>query len=116
MHLVSVLYNVEISYGAKIGAFCCIDHANCIIIGQQARIGQNVMLMHGVTLGSTGEGMVSKSVRHPIVGGGVYMGAQSSVLGGTIIGHCVTIAASSVVLRNVLPWNVAVGMPARLLC
>ncbi|MFP3018993.1 MAG: serine O-acetyltransferase [Candidatus Hodgkinia cicadicola] len=116
LRLLSTLYNIEIGFGAKIGPFCCIDHANCVIIGQQVTLQRNVTLMHGVTLGSTGESVNAITVRHPTIMSGVYIGAHSMVLGSVTIGHCNVIAAGSVALRSVLPWNVIIGAPARLLC
>ncbi|MGP1923161.1 MAG: serine O-acetyltransferase [Candidatus Hodgkinia cicadicola] len=116
LQLVSTFYNIEIGFGAKIGPFCCIDHANCIVIGQQVTLNRNITLMHGVTLGSTGERAYARSVRHPTLMSGVYVGTHSMVLGAITISHCNVIAAGSVALRSVLPWNVVVGAPARLLC
>ncbi|MGP1918333.1 MAG: serine O-acetyltransferase [Candidatus Hodgkinia cicadicola] len=116
LHSVSTLYNIDIGFGAKIGPFCCIDHANCIVIGQQVTLNRNVTLLHGVTLGSTGERANALNVRHPTVMSGVFIGAHSMVLGSITIGHCNVVAAGSVVLRSVLPWNVIIGAPARLLC
>ncbi|MGP1921891.1 MAG: serine O-acetyltransferase [Candidatus Hodgkinia cicadicola] len=116
LHLVSTFYNIEIGFGAKIGPFCCIDHANCIVIGQQVTLNRNITLMHGVTLGSTGERALAHSVRHPTLMSGVFIGAHSMILGAITISHCNIIAAGSVALRSVLPWNVVIGAPARLLC
>ncbi|MGP1911705.1 MAG: serine O-acetyltransferase [Candidatus Hodgkinia cicadicola] len=116
LRLVSMMYNIEIGFGAKIGPFCCIDHANCVVIGQQVTLKRNVMLMHGVTLGSIGERALTFNVRHPTVLSGVFIGTHGTILGAITIGHCNIVAAGSVVLKNVLPWNVIIGAPARLLC
>ncbi|MFP3038920.1 MAG: serine O-acetyltransferase [Candidatus Hodgkinia cicadicola] len=116
LKVVSSLHNVDINHGTLIGPFCCIDHANCIIIGQQAQLAWNILIMHGTTLGSLGERLSTGSIRHPVIMSGVSIGAHSSVLGNIIIGHCVTVAANSTISKFILPYNTVLGSPARLLC
>ncbi len=61
------------------------------------------MLMHGVTLGSTGERALALNVRHPTIMSGVYIGTHSMILGPVTISHCNVVAAGCVALRSVLP-------------
>ncbi|AUG91552.1 Serine acetyltransferase [Candidatus Hodgkinia cicadicola] len=104
----------EISIGARIGKFVLLDHANGVILGQQAVVGDNVVIMHNVTLGASGD-RVELVRRHPTVCSGVYLGASAKLLGNLTVGHCGRVAASAVLTRDLLPYNTAVSLPARVL-
>ena len=86
--------------GARIGKGIMIDHAHSIVIGETAVVGDNVSMLHSVTLGGTGK---EDGDRHPKIGNGVMIGAGAKVLGNIRIGHCSRIAAGSVVLQDVPP-------------
>jgi len=108
--LISERFAIDIHPAAKIGHSIMFDHATGIVIGETAVIGDNVSLLHAVTLGGTGN---EKGVRHPKIGSGVMIGAGAKILGHITIGDCARIAAGSVVLENV-PANVTVaGVPAK---
>ncbi|MEQ1784275.1 MAG: serine O-acetyltransferase, partial [Hyphomonadaceae bacterium] len=51
----SELYGVDIHPAAPIGSGVFIDHATGIVIGETARVGDDVSMLHGVTLGGTGK-------------------------------------------------------------
>ncbi len=74
-----------------------IDHAHSIVIGETAVVGDNVSMLHSVTLGGTGK---EDGDRHPKIGDGVMIGAGAKVLGNIRVGHCSRIAAGSVVLAG----------------
>lgn len=76
-------------------------------------IGDNVYLMHDVTLGATGTG--SSFDRHPKIGNGVFLGAKCTVLGNIAIGEGATVAASALVNKPVPAGYTAVGVPAKLI-
>lgn len=62
---VSEVLHVDIHPAAKIGRGILMDHATGIVIGETAVVGDNVSLLHQVTLGGSGTG---KGVRHPHIG------------------------------------------------
>ena len=88
-----------------------IDHAHSIVIGETAVVGDNVSMLHSVTLGGTGK---EEEERHPKIGNGVLIGAGAKVLGNINVGHCSRIAAGSVVLSEVPPCKTVAGVPARI--
>ncbi len=88
-----------------------IDHAHAIVIGETAVVGNNVSLLHSVTLGGTGK---EDEDRHPKIGNGVLIGAGAKVLGNIKVGNCSRIAAGSVVLTEVPPCKTVAGVPARI--
>ena len=87
-----------------------IDHAHSIVIGETAVVGDNVSMLHSVTLGGTGK---EDGDRHPKIGNGVLIGAGAKVLGNITVGHCSRIAAGSVVLQDVPPMTTVAGVPAK---
>lgn len=107
---VSEVFGVDIHPGARVGKGIMIDHAHSIVIGETAVVGDNVSMLHSVTLGGTGK---EDGDRHPKIGNGVLIGAGAKVLGNITIGHCTRIAAGSVVLQDVPPCKTVAGVPAR---
>lgn len=107
---VSEVFGVDIHPAASIGRGIMIDHAHSIVIGETAVVGDNVSMLHSVTLGGTGK---EDGDRHPKIGNGVLIGAGAKVLGNISVGYCSRIAAGSVVLHDV-PHNTTVaGVPAK---
>jgi serine O-acetyltransferase len=107
----SELFQVDIHPNAKIGKGVFMDHATGVVIGETAVIGDEVSMLHGVTLGGTG---AQRGDRHPKIGRGVLLGAGAKVLGNIQIGEFAKIASGSVVLKPVPPHCTAAGVPARL--
>ncbi|MBQ2263474.1 MAG: serine O-acetyltransferase [Loktanella sp.] len=108
---VSEVFGVDIHPAAKIGKGIMIDHAHSIVVGETAVVGDNVSMLHSVTLGGTGK---EDDDRHPKIGNGVLIGAGAKVLGNIKVGHCSRIAAGSVVLDDVPPMKTVAGVPARI--
>jgi serine O-acetyltransferase len=107
----SEVFGVDIHPAARIGKGIMIDHAHSIVIGETAVVGDDVSMLHSVTLGGTGK---AEEDRHPKIGNGVLIGAGASILGNIKIGHCSRIAAGSVVLREVPPCKTVAGVPAKI--
>ncbi len=108
---VSEIFGVDIHPNARIGKGIMIDHAHSIVIGETAVVGDNVSMLHSVTLGGTGK---EEEDRHPKIEDGVLIGAGAKILGNIRIGHCSRIAAGSVVLSEVPPCKTVAGVPARI--
>lgn len=104
------LTGIEIHPGASIGSGFFIDHGMGVVIGETAEIGNEVTLYHGVTLGGTS---LSKGKRHPTLGDRVVVGAGAKILGAIMIGADSRIGANAVVVRNVPPNSVVVGVPGQ---
>ena len=104
------LTGIEIHPGATIGRRFFIDHGMGVVIGETAEVGQNVTLYHGVTLGGTS---LEKGKRHPTLEDDVVVGAGAKILGAITIGSCSRIGANAVVVKNVPPNSVVVGVPGQ---
>ncbi len=108
---ISEIFGIDIHPAARIGKGIMIDHAHSIVIGETAVVGDNVSMLHSVTLGGTGK---EEEDRHPKIEDGVLIGAGAKVLGNIRIGHCSRIAAGSVVLSDVPPCKTVAGIPAKI--
>ncbi|TJZ94024.1 serine O-acetyltransferase [Paracoccus gahaiensis] len=108
----SECFGVDIHPAAKIGTGVMIDHAHSIVIGETATVGNDVSMLHSVTLGGTGK---EDGDRHPKIGDGVLIGAGAKVLGNIHVGHHSRIAAGSVVLHDVPSCKTVAGVPARVI-
>ena len=107
----SELFQVDIHPATRIGRGIFMDHGTGIVIGETAVVGDDVSMLHGVTLGGTG---AERDDRHPKIGKGVLLGAGAKVLGNILIGDYAKIASGSVVLKPVPKGCTAAGVPARL--
>ncbi len=102
---------IEIHPGATIGKGLFIDHGSGVIIGETAKLGDNVTLYQGVTLGGTGK---EKRKRHPTLEDNVMVSAGAKILGSFTIGENSKIGAGSVVLGPVPANCTVVGIPGRI--
>lgn len=100
---------IEIHPAAVVGRRLFIDHGMGVVIGETAVVGDDVVLFHGATLG--GKAMRTGK-RHPTLGDGVVVGTGAKILGPVWIGDGAQIGANAVVLKDVPPGSVAVGVPA----
>lgn len=108
---VSELFQVDIHPAARIGSGVFLDHGTGIVIGETAVVGDDVSMLHAVTLGGTG---AERGDRHPKIGRGVLLGAGAKVLGNIIVGDYAKVASGSVVLKPVPSGCTVAGVPARL--
>lgn len=104
------LTGTDIHPGAEIGESFFIDHATGVVIGETCRIGNNVKIYQGVTLGAKSfpkdeRGRVIKGLqRHPTIEDDVVILANATILGGeTVIGRGVTVGGNVYVTESVPP-------------
>lgn len=109
---VSEAFHVDIHPAARFGRGILMDHATGIVIGETAVVGDNVSMLHHVTLGGSGTG---RGRRHPQLGHGVLLGAGVTVLGPVTVGAGTKIGAGSVVVNDLPEHCVAVGVPAKVI-
>jgi len=112
-HLARFLTGIEIHPGALIGRRVFIDHGMGVVVGETAEIGDECTIYQGVTLGGTS--LAKGAKRHPTLGRGVIVGANSQVLGGFTVGDGARVGSNAVVLKPVPAGATAVGNPARVL-
>lgn len=103
-------FQTDINPAAKFGRGIFFDHATGIVVGATATIGDDVSILHSVTLGGTGK---ECGDRHPKVANGVLIGAGATILGNIEIGQCSRVAAGSLVLKPVPAKTTVAGVPAK---
>jgi serine O-acetyltransferase len=106
----SDLLQVSIHPSARIGNSVFLDHATALVVGAFVEIGDEVTILHNVTIGRTGTG----AVHAPRIGRGVFLSAGSTILGDVTIGDFAKIGAGAIVTSDVPAGCTAVGVPARL--
>jgi len=98
---------IDIHPGARIGRRFFIDHGTGVVIGESSRIGDNVRLYHGVTLGafSPRRGQTIRGTkRHPTLEDDVTIYPGATILGGeTVVGHGSVVNANAYVTESVPP-------------
>ena len=124
---------VHISAGARIGRDCSLGQnvfvGNKVVIGNNCKIQNNVSVYDNVTLEDNvfcGPSMVFTNVYNPrsavsrkeeyrntLVKRGVTIGANSTIVCGTTLGEYAFVAAGAVINRNVKPYALMAGVPAR---
>jgi serine O-acetyltransferase len=109
-HVSRFITGIEIHPAARLGRGLFIDHGMGIVIGETAEVGNNVSLLQGVTLGGTS---TRREKRHPTLLDNVTVGAGAKIIGAITIGENSRVGAGSVVVRDVPPNAVVVGVPGR---
>ena len=106
-----VLTGIDLPSETTVGRRLRIEHFGGIIVSGDTVIGDDVVIRNGVTLGlrRTGERGA------PILGNRVDIGAGAKILGKIHIGDGAVIGANAVVLKDVPPGALAVGIPARII-
>jgi len=108
----SAVFQTDINPAVRIGQGIFLDHATGLVVGETAVIEDDVSILQEVTLGGTGK---EAGDRHPKIRRGVLIGAGAKILGNIEIGHCVRVAAGSVVLKSVPHNKTVAGVPAKVI-
>jgi serine O-acetyltransferase len=111
-HVNRFLTGIEIHPAARLGPGLFIDHGMGVVIGETTEVGENVTIYQGVTLGGTS---LERKKRHPTIGDNVVIGAGAKILGPFMVGDNSKIGSSSVVVNEVPPNSVVVGVPGRVI-
>ena len=102
----TALYGIEIGRYATLGRGVNFVHPVGIVVGGTSVVGDRVIFFGCVTLGSI------RGVGYPTIEEDVIIGAGARILGNIRIGARSEIGANAVVLKDVPPDSVAVGVPA----
>lgn len=103
--LLSILLGLDIPFSCKIGVGFRPIHLKGLVFNPRAKIGENVTVLHDVTIGA-------KSIGDPFapsVGDGVFIGAGAKIIGHISIGANAKIGANAVVYRDVHSHQVVVS-------
>ena len=104
-------YGIEIKTQTKIGPGFVMAHPYNITVSPFAEIGSNVNMMKGSTLGLSS----GKKPGAPKLGDCVFVGINSTVLGGVTIGDDVMIAPNTFVNQDVPSHSIVIGNPCKII-
>lgn len=96
------------SYKTQIGPGLYIGHAYCITINGECKLGSNINIHKGVTIGQENRGG-RKGV--PTIGNRVYIGINSTIVGKITIGDDVMIAPNTFVNCDIPSHSLVLGNP-----
>ena len=111
-YLNQILFGIEISSKCAIGPGIFFPHTSGTVVGA-SKIGRNVTIFQGVTLGAKEMDMGFDPTLRPELGDFVVVGAGAKILGGISLGDNVRVGANSVLLRSVPDNSTVAGVPAR---
>ncbi len=100
--------HIDMSYSTEIGGGLYIGHPYCITISHTAKIGMNVNIHKGVTIGRENRGA---RMGVPIIGNNVWIGINATIVGKIEIGDDVLIAPNSFVNCDVPSHSIVIGNP-----
>ena len=108
--LSQILTGIDLPCEVTVGRRFRIEHFGDIIISGDTVFGDDVVIRNGVTVGLKR----THERGAPIIGNRVDIGAGAKVLGPIRIGDDVAIGANAVVLQDVPPNSLAIGVPAQI--
>ena len=114
--LVSQLAGIEIPWRTRIAPGLALTHGRGIVVNAGARIGSNVTLFLGVTLGQR-DHIDAQGRRHtlyPVIEDEVWIGPHAIIVGGITVGKGSRIAGGAYVFTDVPPYSVVLGNPGRI--
>ncbi len=106
--LSQILTGIDLPCEVGLGHRFRIEHFGGIIISGDAVFGDDVIIRNNVTVGLRRTGVRGA----PRFGNRVDIGAGAVILGDITIGDDVSIGANAVVLKDVPPNSIAIGVPA----
>jgi len=105
-------YGIQIPWNTSIGKGFYIGHYGTIIVNCYSKIGVNVNISHGVTIGQSSRG---KNEGYPTIGDRVYIGPGAKIIGNIKVGNDVAIGANAVVTKDVPDGACVAGVPAKII-
>lgn len=103
---------IQIPARTKIGEGFYIGHSGRVIINPETKIGKNVNIATGVTIGYENRG---KRKGAPTIEGNCWIGTNSVIVGRVNIGEDVLIAPLTFVNFDVPPHSIVIGNPAKII-
>jgi serine O-acetyltransferase len=113
--IIRTFTGIHIDSGAHIGPGLKLPHAGHLVIGP-VRIGRNCDIFHGVTMGKSNSSLRERPSQPdvPTLGDRVYVGPGAVIAGGVMVNNDAVVGANSLLVQDVQPRGVMIGVPARL--
>jgi len=105
--------NITIGNNSVINAKCRLDNRGRITIGENVSISQEVLILtadHDVNSAEFQGRNLAVSIEDY-----VWIGTRATILPGVTVGKGALIAAGAVVTKDVLPYTIVAGVPAKII-
>lgn len=112
--ITDLILGCEIPASTKIGSGLIIHHGRGLVLNPHVVIGKNVTLKHNTTIGNK-ETLSGEDVGSPVIKDNVVIGPNSVIIGPVVIGENSIIGAGSVVVKDIEPYSIFAGNPAKLI-
>lgn len=112
-YVVRIYFSSEISSKAVIPSDVVFVHGSDIVIGAGVFVGRRCKIFNGVTLGN--RDTETTVVNQPVIGDDCVISTGAKILGNINIGNRSIVGANAVVICDVPPDSIAVGVPAKVL-
>jgi serine O-acetyltransferase len=116
LHRVSCqLAAIDLPWQTAIGPGLALTHGWGLVVNENAVIGRNVTLFHGVTLGQRDHVHAdgSRSTGYPVIEDEVWIGPHAIIVGAITVGRGSRIAGGACVFESVPPHSIVMGNPGR---
>ncbi len=104
---------------ASVGKFCSIGHGSCIGLGNHNIKRLSTSPIFTEKKNAVGQRWTNNTIEYPfkkvIIGNDVWIGSRAMIMGGVIIGDGAVVAAGAIVTKNVPPYAVVAGIPAKII-
>ena len=108
--VIFIMFNTYLPYQAQLGRNTKLGHRGIgVVINAESIIGDNVLIRAHVTIGK-----ISSDGKAPVIEDNVEIGDGAKILGDVRIGAGAVIGANAVVISDVPPNSIAVGVPAKI--
>ncbi len=108
----SRISKIQIPARTQIGEGFYIGHLGRVIIHPDARLGKNINIATGVTIGMENRG---KRKGVPVIGDECWIGANSVIVGNIKVGNDVLIAPLTYVNFDIPAHSIVIGNPGRII-
>jgi serine O-acetyltransferase len=107
---------VDLPWQTRIGSGLALTHGWGLVISPGAKIGSNVTLFHGVTLGQRDRILITgdREIGYPTIEDDVWIGPHAIIIGNVTIGRGSRIAGGACVHESVPPYSVVMGNPSKI--
>jgi serine O-acetyltransferase len=103
-----LLHNSSIPSSCRLGRETRFGHSGIgAVVNPRAQVGEHCLIGQGATIGGRGGKTAG------VIEDNVYIGPGARILGNVRIGHDSIIGANAVVVKDVEPYSVMAGVPAK---
>ena len=115
LHSLSIhLAGMDFPWKTNVGAGLVMPHGWGAAINSNAKIGRNVTIFHGVTIGQRDRASQDgrRISEYPVIEDEVWIGPHAIIVGGIVVGRGSRIAGGAFVTTNIPPYSLVVGNPS----